>query len=480
MFATATKNFVEEVDKDGVLIPVSSLNDSIKILSLVIKRRRYWFWQKPKYLATDFCFNDILKGDQPILPVLTETDFIKYNGRFSDNMQGNIEANLHPEAVNLSVEGKDSSKLRSAFGSLKKEELDLQKLLRDSKDRVLDMSHSLIQQTKEKRRQVFGVVKERIVTTQPSSVIEEVQQTGALGGLLSLCGPKALKVSFKENANLAKDSNVTMELPPHTTIAYGLSELEVKPNGHYELCLMSGTHGGFEVDGSSEEQLVGAIDGHKNIANSNWLKQELDKLGSHFQLLSGLKASTRSSLFQYFCSVLKEREAVSLLESVLNQMRHGERPPLDSGQADYQTQTVQALLEVLVLSGEEKSVETEDSSCTLLALHLVISALDEMSDDCCAVLGSCCTPQVLKSLDLLVQCVTEAGEMSLSSGDLAPLTGDTYQRTELLFASCGVSLKRDGELLRTEVSRQQTDPTLILCIVVKGLAAISHSVQCHL
>ena len=60
--------------------------------------------------------------------------------------------------------------------------------------RVLDMSHSLIQQTKEKRREVFGVVKERIVTTQPSSVIEEVQQTGALGGLLSLCGPKALKV----------------------------------------------------------------------------------------------------------------------------------------------------------------------------------------------------------------------------------------------------------------------------------------------
>ena len=68
MFATATRNFVEEVDKGGVLIPVSSLNDSIKMLSLVIKRRRHWFWQKPKYLATDFCFNDILSGDQPILP----------------------------------------------------------------------------------------------------------------------------------------------------------------------------------------------------------------------------------------------------------------------------------------------------------------------------------------------------------------------------------------------------------------------------
>ena len=72
--------------------------------------------------------------------VVTETDFIKYSGSFSDNMQGNIEANLHPEAVNLSVEGKDSSKLQSAFGSLKKEELDLQKLLRDSRDRLEDVS----------------------------------------------------------------------------------------------------------------------------------------------------------------------------------------------------------------------------------------------------------------------------------------------------------------------------------------------------
>ena len=55
-------------------------------------------------------------------------------------MQGSIEANLHPEVGNLSMDGKDSSKLQSAFGSLKKEELDLQKLLRDSKDRLEDVS----------------------------------------------------------------------------------------------------------------------------------------------------------------------------------------------------------------------------------------------------------------------------------------------------------------------------------------------------
>lgn len=65
--------------------------------------------------------------------VVTETEFIKYNGTFSDHMQANLEANLLP--ANLNVEGKDASRLQSSFGSLKKEELHLQKLLQDSKDR---------------------------------------------------------------------------------------------------------------------------------------------------------------------------------------------------------------------------------------------------------------------------------------------------------------------------------------------------------
>ena len=56
------------------------------------------------------------------------------------------------------------------------------------------MTHSLVQQTKEKHKQSFGIVKERIVTTQPCSVIEEVQQGGQCGGGLSLCGPKNPKV----------------------------------------------------------------------------------------------------------------------------------------------------------------------------------------------------------------------------------------------------------------------------------------------
>ncbi|XP_071388928.1 gasdermin Eb isoform X1 [Centroberyx affinis] len=479
MFATATKNFVEEVDHDGFLVPVSSLNDNIALLSLVVKRKRFWFWQKPKYLSTDFNFNDILTGDTPIQPVVVETDFIKYNGTFGDNIQGNIDTNLVHSSVTL--QGKDTSKLQSSFGSLKKEEVDVQKLLRDSRDRVLDMSHCLIQQTKEKHRQVFGVVKERIVTTQPCSVIEEVQQTGQCGGMLSLCGPKSPKVSLKENGSLSKDSNVTMEIPSHTTIAYSLIELEVKLNGHYELCLMSDTHGGFEVDGLGMKGLLGLSGAPLHASENSSLKPELDRLNGHFLLLSTLAASTRLPLLQHLTAAMEDRETVSVLQNVassslsqLDQMCLGAWPDLEDVKTETQRQNIQAVLDLLEPSGREEQTSSDQSPSVLRAFHLIISALDEMPDDCLAVLGMCCSPTVLQALELLVQCVAGSGELPLSSVGLAPLTEELYEKTEHLFASSNVTLKRDGDTLRTEINQQPGNLPLVLCIAVRGLASLAH------
>lgn len=60
--------------------------------------------------------------------------------------------------------------------------------------RTLDMTHALVKQTKERQKQSFGIVKERITNAQPCSVVEEVQQSGQCGGGLSLCGPQNSKV----------------------------------------------------------------------------------------------------------------------------------------------------------------------------------------------------------------------------------------------------------------------------------------------
>lgn len=70
MFAKATANFVRQIDPDGTLISVSRLNDSDKLvpMALVVKRNRFWFWQRPKYLPSDFTLSHLLLGDKELTP----------------------------------------------------------------------------------------------------------------------------------------------------------------------------------------------------------------------------------------------------------------------------------------------------------------------------------------------------------------------------------------------------------------------------
>ncbi|XP_008289283.1 gasdermin Eb [Stegastes partitus] len=430
MFAIATRNFVEEVDNGGLLIPVSSVNDSDSIapLRVVVKRKRYWFWQKHKYLPTDFVLSDLLTGDTPIKPVVVETDFIKFTGTFGDNIQGGVNASFVRTSAN--VGGKRSAKLQSLFGSLKKEEVDVQKLLRDSKDRVLDMSHDLIQQTKEKPRQLLGIVKECIVTTQPCSVIEEVQQGGQCGASLTICGPNSTK-----------------------------------------LCLMSNTDGGFEVDGPVKKGVVSVCRAAADSSANSHLHQELEKLSDNFQLLSALPESTRSSLLQQITKLMQDRAAISALQSVLDHMCLNKKPNLsDVATTESQRQNIQVILDLLEQCGQEGSAQ---STSVLTALHLITSALDEMTNDCLATLGMCCSPAELQTLERLVQCVCGNGELPLSS---AGLTENIYEKAEHLFASSNVSLKKDGDVVKTEINPEPGHLPLVLCIAVRGLASLAHSV----
>lgn len=66
-------------------------------------------------------------------------DFIKYTGTYGGNIEGKLDADFGPRVGNtdMTLAGKDSSKLQSALGSLRKEEVDMQKLLRDCKDRFV-------------------------------------------------------------------------------------------------------------------------------------------------------------------------------------------------------------------------------------------------------------------------------------------------------------------------------------------------------
>lgn len=78
MFSKATARFVHQIDPDGSLIHVSRLNDSHKLLpmAIVVKRNRFWAWQRPKYHPTDFTLSDLLQGGKALKPGVLVCTFI--------------------------------------------------------------------------------------------------------------------------------------------------------------------------------------------------------------------------------------------------------------------------------------------------------------------------------------------------------------------------------------------------------------------
>ncbi|XP_045553099.1 gasdermin-E isoform X2 [Salmo salar] len=471
MFAKATKAFVKDTDHEGRLIPVSSLNDTdkLKLRSLIVKTRHRCFWQEPKYQSPGFTLGDVLRpgepGNTPLSPTVKESDFVDYSGIFGDkkemNTDGNIEAKLAD--FNITVRGKWSTKQKLSLGSLNKEKVDVKELHNYSKDRVLDMSHPVIKQTRANPRAVLGVLTERIMTSLPCPVTNNVQKRGNVGA----------NASMKQSGSTQTDSDVSLGIPANTVMAYSLIELYVKCNGKFELCLIC-NNGGFEIDKSKDGlEVDGIMDlGGDFDANSPLnLNEELEKLSGHFQLLSVLSAATRSSLLQLLKTTMEDREAVSVLESVLDQMCDGETPDLGDLQ-ESERETVQAILDLVdQCVGKD---EDEFRSSLLSAVHLIVSAMDGMTDEGLSVLGSCCSPPVLQALQILVQHVAAgSGEtLSLRDAGLAVLTEEeVFGRTESLFGHSKVTLKRE-DTLRTEMKDQPGYLPLVMSITVKGLASL--------
>ena len=64
-----------------------------------------------------------------------ESDFAKYMGKFEDFVQGSIETSFGK--ISLGAGGKGYVENQSSFGNLRKQEIDLQQLMKDVKDRCV-------------------------------------------------------------------------------------------------------------------------------------------------------------------------------------------------------------------------------------------------------------------------------------------------------------------------------------------------------
>ncbi|XP_028317473.1 gasdermin-E-like [Gouania willdenowi] len=486
MFSKATSNFVRQIDPEGSLIHVSRVNDSQKLvpMAIVVKRDRIWFWQRPKYQPTDFTLADLLSGDAVLSPGVSEKDFLTYEGMFGDKLTGKLDSEIG--SVSVVVEGKGSSKLYSGFGQLKKEELDVKKLLRDSSNRLVDMHHVLVQQLK-KRAEVLAVVKERILTTNTCSVSQTKKEQCSFQGVLWMLGllGGSFKVQVKDTNSIEMDSDVSLEIPPGTVVAFSVLELEIKKNGHYAICLQPGTVGGFESDspiGSfpSIDSLT-VVDGTSNGHSSEKLplnallngSQEMD-----LSPLSELPQSTRCVFIKHLQETMKDRSALTYLQDVLEEVCGGETFTED--EKDDVSESGRATLSA-ILDRPGSDQHSAHTQCTfpayLSAAHLLVSAIEELPDQTLSLLGDS-RPDFLEAFDALM-CRFKENSEPLSVQDLPGVLQDSqsFQLVEQVLYSVKVKLRRDAVCLWAETDNNAGVLPLVLCLSVHGLALLCHGMN---
>ncbi|XP_064023118.1 gasdermin-E [Pogoniulus pusillus] len=499
MFAKATKNFVRETDSGGDLIPVSHLNasDKLQLLGLVTKRKRFWCWQKPKYHFLTVTLSDVLTEDKPIKPVIVESDFAKYTGKFEDFVQASIETSFGK--ISLAAGGKGYVENQSSFGNLRKQEIDLQQLMKDVKDRTINLSSSLLQQVIERKREVLCILREKIITTQKCTISEHIQTEEKISGVMG-CSTKIVKVSVNENGSMMKDSSVILEIPPATTIAYGVIELFIKPSGQFEFCLLDEQQGGFEKESTEDSAYPhsalfkdasflyqpDAVDnevylGTKNLipsdASLSVLRQDLSRLKTQFQPFVKLPEDKQRALYKTLCELLLHEEMVTALENVLDDIRTGGTPDLrelKSAQGDLPD--FLQLLGCSLQSDLLQKYQPQDEEL-FSAAHLLISAISELSDYTLVLLRACCDLQVVPALCCLPNIASADGSVALSSPPVATLTNrgrfDVVQR---LFASSNINLEITESSVKAVTMKDPGFIPLVLYVALCGFCALGGSV----
>ncbi|XP_074125274.1 gasdermin-E [Sminthopsis crassicaudata] len=498
MFAKATRNFLTDTDPGGNLIPVSSLNDSdtLQLLGLVVKKKKFWCWQRPKYQFLSVTINDILTKDQCLTPVVVESDFVTYEGKFEDVVKGTVETALGK--LTLNAGGSGLVERHSSFGTLRKQEVDLQQLIREAAERKINLQSPVLQQVLERKNEVLCLVTQKIVTTQKCVISEHVQIEEKCGGVVGL-RTRRLEVSVSEDGNVMRDSNVVLEIPTATPIAFRVLELYVKEDGQFEFCLLHEKQGGFER-GSPEGRdhldagifgallfpfLPDAVDGTSQAANLtpaegplSSLKHGMLLLERNFRPFVELSGHHRAALCETLWEVLLDDDLVVALDTVLSDILTGGRPQLTAlaGLSRLQQQQLAAFLGLAGLQVQKDSRVWRDAQGhpeLLSTVHFLVSALAEMPDDTAALMGVCCQLRLIPTLCRLPLVMSADGVSELRDPGLA-LLGDaeSFEIAQKLFASSNISLERRESSVEAVIMKRPRYLPLVLYITLNGLCAL--------
>ncbi|XP_008839709.1 gasdermin-E [Nannospalax galili] len=494
MFAKATRNFLKEVDADGNLISISNLNDSdkLQLLSLVTKKKRYWCWQRPKYQFLSVTLGDVLTEGQFLSPVVVESDFVKYEGKFENHVSGSIETALGK--IKLNIGGKGLVESHSSFGTLRKQEVDLQQLIQDSVERTINLNNPVLQQVLERKNEVLCVLIQKIVTTSKCVISEHVQIEEKCGGMVGI-QTKTVQVSAMEDGSVIKDTNLVLEIPAATTIACGIIELYVKQGGQFEFCLLQGKHGGFEHEKREDSVYLNPManrefvfldmpDGEHEMSSQDGplhvLKQATLHLERRFQPFAELPEQQLTALCRLQQAILFDEELLMALEQVCDDVASGLWSPQAARALEEltvsQQQDLTTFLQLVgcrVLSERPGPQDGVSNQKLFTAAYFLVSALAEMPDNATALLGTCCKLHIIPMLCHLLHALSDDGVSDLEDPILSPL-GDPerFEIVQCLFAFANITLERLQSSVRATIPKDSHILLLILQITLSGLCAL--------
>ncbi|XP_029444984.1 gasdermin-E isoform X2 [Rhinatrema bivittatum] len=426
-----------------------------------------------------------------------ESDFVKYQTQLGDLLEANFGTEVG--TLKLNAGGKGFVKSQFSFGTLRKQEADMQQLMKDVQERMINLNHPLLQQMLTNRHETLCILKEKIITTQNCVLLEHTQTEEKLEGAIGLKS-KVIKVSVSENGNMIKDANVLLEIPPPTTIAYGVIELNIKRDGHFEFCLLSEKGGGFERDSTEGFQLdpgIGNISslyswdvvdsGDRSMMNRNvvpsdaplsLLKQDVLQQTKIFQSFLELPEEKRSVLNKLLCEILSHGETLTLLEDVLDDICTEHKPNLTALNElkVEQQQNIKDLWPLLGLGLENELLlqpEKLQEKELLLATHVLVSALEEMGDSPLAILRACCELHLMPVLCHLLNSLSDDGTSMRDS--LLSIFNDKgrFQIAQKLFSLSNISLELTEDNIRAVTKSEPGFLPLILSIILSGFHVLA-------
>ncbi|XP_076865515.1 gasdermin-E-like isoform X2 [Brachyhypopomus gauderio] len=496
MFAKVTHKLLKSIDPDGDLIAVSSLPQSanLKPLAVVIKRPSRLIWQKTKYRPIGLTLNDLLQ-EEPVQPELENSELVAYQEKHKGSMSGSVEAGR--DAFTISASGSDESALNSPLGTLRKENVSLSKLVKDSKERTVDLHHPLLKQKTNLPKLKLTVVLERVFTTSNCTIKYNSIRKGSskislnhLKALNSLLGEMVL--SFKQSGSLDVDTDVIMEIPSHTVLAYGVRELNIQNDSHYDISMYPE---GLDADEFTESYSDDEVDGLlaapeiQEGSSLSVLSSELEEVKSVLCVLTGLPHQSRSPLLLQLRQILMFPEHLSVLEDRLEELVYDDAPCLyHSSYSHSPHQLIDTFLDLLIQSDttSETSLSTESTNPgasmrlskqnqkVLVAMYNLVSSAMDLTDDGLLLLESFCSSQELNELNELVTLLTHHSQPLLLTDLPAPLQSeDLLRRVEQLFSSSNIVLKTEDGKLWTEITCSSEVLPYLLCIVIHGLAYLS-------